>query len=246
MFDFFVKKNFLVDHLDGFTDIHNHILPGIDDGAKTVDESLGLIKGMGDIGITNFICTPHIMENYYPNNQGTIQTALSLVQNTLKWNDMSHVRLQAAAEHMIDSGFEHLVDSGGLMPIAKQYILVEMSYLQASLNFEESIKKLSDKGLFPIFAHPERYAYLQHHKQDYARMKELGMLFQLNLLSLSGYYGKEVHKKALILLNDNLIDFVGTDTHNENHLKQLKNIQLSPKVLDKVIPLINRTNYNFG
>ncbi len=246
MFDFFVKKKFLVDYLDGFTDIHNHILPGIDDGAKNVEESLSLIKGMGDIGISNFICTPHIMENYYPNNHETIQNALSLVQNELKNNNLSHVRIKAAAEHMIDSGFELLVDSNGLMPISDQYILVEMSYLQASLNFEESIKKLRDKGLFPIFAHPERYAYLRYDRGDYTRMKDLGMLFQLNLLSLSGYYGKDVHKKALALLDDNLIDFLGSDIHNENHLKHLTNIQISTKVLDKVIPLIARTSYNFG
>ena len=246
MFDFFVKKKFLVDYLDGFTDIHNHILPGIDDGAKNVEESLSLIKGMGDIGISNFICTPHIMENYYPNDHETIQNALSLVQNELKNNNLSHVRIKAAAEHMIDSGFELLVDSNGLMPISDQYILVEMSYLQASLNFEESIKKLRDKGLFPIFAHPERYAYLRYDRGDYTRMKDLGMLFQLNLLSLSGYYGKDVHKKALALLDDNLIDFLGSDIHNENHLKHLTNIQISTKVLDKVIPLIARTSYNFG
>lgn len=246
MFDFFVKKKFLVDYLDGFTDIHNHILPGIDDGAKTVAESLDLIKGMGAFGITNFICTPHIMENYYPNDHETIQNALSLIQNELKNNNLSHVRIKAAAEHMIDSGFELLVDSNGLMPISENYVLVEMSYLQASLNFKESIKKLRDKGLFPIFAHPERYAYLRYDRGDYTRMKELGMLFQLNLLSLSGYYGKDVHKKALALLENNHIDFLGSDIHNENHLKHLKNIQISTKVLDKVIPLIGRTSYNFG
>jgi tyrosine-protein phosphatase YwqE len=121
-----------------------------------------------------------------------------------------------------------------------------MSYLQASLNFEESIKKLGDQGLFPIFAHPERYAYLRYDRGDYTRMKALGMLFQLNLLSLSGYYGKDVHKKALALLENNQIDFLGSDIHNENHLKHLKNIQVSTKVLDKVIPLIARTSYNFG
>jgi protein-tyrosine phosphatase len=246
MFDFFVKKKFLVDYLDGFTDIHNHILPGIDDGAKTVTESLSLIEGMGAFGITNFICTPHIMENYYPNNRETIQSALSLVQNKLKINNLTHVRVQAAAEHMIDSGFELLVDSNSLMPISENYVLVEMSYLQASLNFEEAIKKLRDKGLFPIFAHPERYVYLRHHHGDYTRMKELGMLFQLNLLSLSGYYGKDVHKKALALLDNNLIDFVASDIHNESHLKYLKNVQISTKVLDKVIPLIGRTSYNFS
>ncbi|CAN0566572.1 unnamed protein product [Ectocarpus sp. 12 AP-2014] len=186
------------------------------------------------------------MENYYPNNQETIQSALAIVQNALKQNDLPDVQVQAAAEHMIDSGFELLVDSNSLMPISDNYILVEMSYLQASLNFEESIKKLSSQGLFPVFAHPERYGYLKQDRGDYSRMKDLGMLFQLNLLSLSGYYGKDVQKKAQHLLENNQIDFLGSDIHNENHLNQLKNIQISTKVLDKVIPLIARTSYNFG
>jgi protein-tyrosine phosphatase len=246
MFDFFVKKKFLVDYLDGFTDIHNHILPGIDDGAKNVEESLSLIKGMGAFGITNFICTPHIMENYYPNTPETIKNALNTIDKALKKEGNSDVRLRAAAEHMIDSGFETLLDTDGIMPISDQYILVEMSYLQASLNFEEAIQKLKDNDLFPIFAHPERYIYLKHNKGDYKRMKDLGMLFQLNLLSLSGYYGKEVHKKAVLLLENNLIDFVATDLHKENHLKCLKQIQITPNMLKLVMPLIERTSYNFG
>lgn len=246
MFDFFVKKKYLVDYLGGFTDIHNHILPGIDDGAKNVEESLSLIKGMGELGVTDFICTPHIMENYYPNTPTTIKNALNTLEKALKKEGDSDVRIRAAAEHMIDSGFENLVSTNSLMPIAKQYVLVEMSYLQASLNFDESIQKLKDKDLFPIFAHPERYVYLKYNKGDYNRMKDLGMLFQLNLLSLSGYYGKDVQKKALVLLENNLIDFVATDMHNENHLNYLKQIQITPNILKMVMPLIDRTSYNFS
>lgn len=246
MFDFFVKKKFLVDYLDGFTDIHNHILPGIDDGAKNIEESISLVKGMGDFGVTDFICTPHIMDNYYPNTSQTINTALCFLENAVKMEGLIAVSIKVAAEHMIDSGFEALLNADAIMPISNQYILVEMSYLQASLNFEECIQKLKDKGLYPIFAHPERYGYLKHNKGDYARMKNLGMLFQLNLLSLSGYYGKEVHKKAISLLENNLIDFVGTDLHNLNHLNNLKQVQISPKIVQLVQPLIERTSYNFG
>ena len=246
MFDFFVKKKYLVDYLGGFTDIHNHILPGIDDGAKNVEESLSLIKGMGELGVTDFICTPHIMENYYPNTPTTIKNALNTLEKALKKEGDSHVRIRAAAEHMIDSGFDILLDTDAIMAISNQYILVEMSYLQASLNFDESIQKLKDKGLFPIFAHPERYVYLKYNKGDYNRMKDLGMLFQLNLLSLSGYYGKDVQKKALVLLENNLIDFVATDMHNENHLNYLKQIQITPNILKMVMPLIERTSSNFS
>lgn len=246
MFDFHSKKKFLVDYLNGFTDIHNHILPAIDDGAKNVEESVYLIKGMGDFGVTDFIATPHIMENYYPNTAGTIKTAQSFLENALKMEGLDNVTIRVAAEHMIDSGFEALLDTNGIMPISKQYILIEMSYLQASLNFEKSVDQLREKGLFPIFAHPERYMYLKRNKGDYRRLKDTGMMFQLNLLSLSGYYGKEVHKKAIYLLEDNLIDFVGTDLHHKNHLKHLKQVQISPKVLKMVMPLIERTSYNFN
>jgi tyrosine-protein phosphatase YwqE len=246
MFDFFVKKKYLVDYLGGFTDIHNHILPGIDDGAKNVEESLSLIKGMGELGVTDFICTPHIMENYYPNTPTTIKNVLNTLEKALKKEGDSDVRIRAAAEHMIDSGFDILLDTDDIMAISNQYILVEMSYLQASLNFNESIQKLKDKGLFPIFAHPERYVYLTYNKGDYNRMKDLGMLFQLNLLSLSGYYGKDVQKKALVLLENNLIDFVATDMHNENHLNYLKQIQITPNILKMVMPLIERTSSNFS
>ncbi|UWX56116.1 hypothetical protein NYZ99_07405 [Maribacter litopenaei] len=110
MFSFFTKKRYLIDHLEGFVDIHNHILPGIDDGAKSVEDSLALIKGFGEFGVTDFICTPHIMENYYPNTPETINNSLGLLQNALKMNELKRVHIQAAAEHMIDAGFENRLD----------------------------------------------------------------------------------------------------------------------------------------
>ena len=97
MFSFFSKKHFLIDHLEGFIDIHNHILPGIDDGAKTVEDSIELIKGFNEFGVKDFICTPHIMENYYPNNPSTIQSSLSLLKNALKMNNLEHINIEAAA-----------------------------------------------------------------------------------------------------------------------------------------------------
>ena len=105
MFGIFNKKKFLVDFLEGLVDIHNHILPGIDDGAKTVEESLELIKNFSDFGIRNFIATPHIMHNYYPNDANTINTSLTLLKNGLLMNEVKDVCVKAAAEHMIDANF---------------------------------------------------------------------------------------------------------------------------------------------
>jgi len=245
MFDFFTKKNFLVDYLDGFTDIHNHILPGIDDGAKNVEESLDLIKGMGELGITDFICTPHIMENYYPNTPETIKTSLALLKNSVQMNNLDTVRVRAAAEHMIDSNFENIVEENKLMPLANRYLLVEMSYLQASLNFDVAIEKIKSKGYFPIFAHPERYAYLHANLNKYKEYKGNNVLFQLNMLSLGGYYGKNVQRKAHELLKLNMIDFIASDVHNLNQLKHLKDIKISPSELHLIAPIIERTSDTF-
>ncbi|TDS13453.1 tyrosine-protein phosphatase YwqE [Maribacter caenipelagi] len=245
MFSFFSKKHFLIDHLDGFIDIHNHVLPGIDDGAKTVEDSIELIKGFNEFGVTDFICTPHIMENYYPNNPNTINSSLSLLQNALKTNNLEHVHIEAAAEHMIDSGFEKILEDKNIMPLAKDYLLIEMSYLQASINFDSSVQKIKSAGLFPIFAHPERYAYLHKKLNAYSRYKNEGLLFQLNILSLGEYYGKEVKQTALWLLKNNLIDFVASDVHKITQLNYLKKISINEKTLMLIKPIIEKTIYNF-
>lgn len=245
MFSFFSKKHFLIDHLEGFIDIHNHILPGIDDGAKTVEDSIELIKGFNEFGVTDFICTPHIMENYYPNNPNTINTSLSLLKNALKMNNLEHVNVVAAAEHMIDSGFEKILEDKDIMPLAKNYLLIEMSYLQASINFDSSVEKIKSAGLFPIFAHPERYTYFHNKLKSLNKIKDKGVFFQLNMLSLSNYYGKDVNKVATHLIKENLIDFIASDTHSINHINHLKTITVNTALLDLLFPIITKTIYSF-
>ena len=245
MFSFFSKKHFLIDHLDGFIDIHNHILPGIDDGAKTIEDSIKLIKGFNEFGVTDFICTPHIMENYYPNNPSTIASSLSLLQNALKMNNLEHVNIESAAEHMIDSGFEKILEDKQIMPLAKNYLLIEMSYLQASINFDEAVKKIKKSNYSPILAHPERYVYFHNKLKALNKIKDTGVFFQLNMLSLSNYYGKDVNKIATHLIKENLIDFIASDTHSINHINQLKKITVNTSVLDLLFPIITKTIYSF-
>ena len=245
MFNFFSKKHFLIDHLEGFIDIHNHILPGIDDGAKTVEDSIKLIKGFNEFGVNDFICTPHIMENYYPNNPSTIQSSLSLLKNALKMNNLEHINIEAAAEHMIDSGFETILNEHKVMPLAKSYLLIEMSYLQASINFNEAIKKIKDSNYSPILAHPERYVYFHNKLKALDKIKNKGVFFQLNMLSLSNYYGKDVNKVAIHLIKENLIDFIASDTHSIHHINQLKKITVTTSLLDLLFPIITKTIYSF-
>lgn len=245
MFHIFSKKKFLIDYLDGFVDIHNHILPGIDDGAKTVEDSLDLIRAFSEFGCEKFIATPHIMDNYYPNDSETIGNALNQLRDELTSKDLKNISILAAAEHMIDSNFESILEKGEIMPLAKNYLLVEMSYLQTSLNFETAIQKVAAKRLFPILAHPERYVYLHHRIKKYNSYKERGILFQMNFLSLSEFYGKEVQKTAFKLLEEDLVDLIASDVHNLEQIESLKSIKLSNKQLGLLLPLVEKTIYNF-
>lgn len=246
MFGIFSKKKFLVDSLAGFVDIHNHILPGIDDGAKTVAESLRLIREFSEFGVRNFIATPHIMHNYYPNDADSINESLVSLKNGLLVNGMTDISVKAAAEHMIDAEFETLLETGKVMPLHKHYLLIEMSYLQASINFDQSIQNIAAKRYFPILAHPERYVYLHNRMDKYKQYRKKGILFQLNLLSLSDFYGKTVQNVAFKLLNAGMIDYVATDVHNMSQLENIRNTQISAKVLDNLLPIIERTINDFG
>ena len=247
MFSFFQKKEFLVDYLHGLVDIHNHILPGIDDGAKTVEESLALINGFMEFGVKAFKCTPHIMHNHYNNTPKTILKAYEQLSDGVKSKGWSDVKIDCAAEHMIDDNFESILEEKKVMPINNQYLLIEMSYLQPSFNFDVSIEQIAKHQYFPILAHPERYMYYHGQYGTYPSIKSNGVLFQLNLLSLTPEsYGPGVQKVSEKLLNDDLIDFVGTDIHNTRQLSLLKEIKVSQKVLVKLLPVIDRTIQSFS
>ncbi|WP_445381968.1 tyrosine-protein phosphatase [Robiginitalea sp. IMCC43444] len=245
MIEFFQKKRFLVDYLGGLVDIHNHILPGIDDGAKNIEESLGLIEAFGEIGITRFIATPHIMHGMYPNTPETIAAAHDELVSALMARDMKDIRVERAAEHMIDQRFSEIMVEGGFVPLHQSYMLVETSYLQKPFNFKEAILNIASRRMQPILAHPERYPYFSSKSKTYERYRAQGIRFQCNLLSFGGYYGTNIQKKALEMLEDETVDFVGSDVHNLKHLRALKQIQLPEKIIQKLIPVISRTVETF-
>ncbi len=226
----------------GFTwlsqDIHSHILPGIDDGSPDIDTSLQILRSLSDAGIKKFICTPHVIGDMYRNTPETINDALSKLQKAISQNGMS-VEISAAAEYMLDDHFMELLHKKEpLQKLTKNYILTELSYSTAPEKLEEISFEINTNNYQPLMAHPERYPYYHNNYQAYERLKELGFLLQVNLLSLTGYYGKTVAKAAKHILDNNLADFVGTDLHHFNHLNVLtdtKSIQLFEKYLgDKV------------
>ncbi|ALJ04017.1 histidinol phosphatase [Pseudalgibacter alginicilyticus] len=247
MFHFFQKKLFLKDLLEGFVDIHCHILPGIDDGASNITESLDLIDKLTQLGVSQFVATPHVMQDFYPNTDETIGDAFqSLIEAVSSSSKLSNIVINPAAEYMMDEYFEDHVLNNNLFTLKKNIVLVEISYFQAPINLEDIIRKIKKHGYKPVLAHPERYLYYHNNKEYYHRLKQLGCDFQLNLLSLSDYYGTNVQKKAQYLIDEKLIDFVGTDTHNLKHIEKLTNIKLSKTLYKNLEPLIQETNHTFS
>ena len=172
MFSFFHRKRYLVDQLNGFVDIHNHILPGIDDGAKTVEESIALIRAFSEFGVNNFVCTPHIMHNYYENTPETIQASFKLLKKEMANQGILDVSVDIAAEHMIDDNFEQILAQAQVMPLRKYHLLVEMSFLQPPINFDLAIQKILSQNYFPILAHPERYMFFHDNFESYRALKQ--------------------------------------------------------------------------
>lgn len=233
---FHSKKN--IPLYQGFSwlaqDIHSHILPGIDDGSPDIETSLQLLQSLSDAGIQKFICTPHIIGDMYRNTPETINNALSRLKKALEQNGMS-MEISAGAEYMLDDHFlELLRNKAPLMKLCKNYILTELSYSTAPEKLEKISFEININNYQPLMAHPERYPYYHHNYDAYYRMKELGFLLQVNLLSLTGYYGKNVAKAARFILENKLADFVGTDLHHFNHLNVLtdsKSIEIFEKYL---------------
>jgi tyrosine-protein phosphatase YwqE len=245
MFQIFATKKFLADYLEYFVDVHNHILPGIDDGAADVSESIQLIRGFGELGIRKFVATPHIMFHYHPNTPITIRESLDLLKNAMLNEGLNDISVDAAAEHMIDDNFESILDLGEVMPLRKDHLLVEMSFLQPPINFDEAIVKIASNRLYPVLAHPERYKFLHQRTQDYGQYKKSGIQMQLNLLSLGDYYEKDIQKMAFKLLDEGLIDYVASDVHRVDHLNIIKETTLPSSVLKQIIPVINNTIETF-
>lgn len=204
-------------------DMHNHILPGIDDGSKSVEDSLVLLDGLKGLGFKNFICTPHILDGVHQNNKNTIEGARTLLQNELD-KQAGSPKIFAAAEHMIDDNLAELVKTNSLCVMPGGYVLIEMSYLQESKALFQTILDIQNLGYKPILAHPERYNYYHYNFDMYKQIKDAGCSLQLNLLSISRYYGIEVKSTALTLIKSGMYDFAGTDLHHTRHLAALEEV----------------------
>jgi tyrosine-protein phosphatase YwqE len=200
-------------------DMHSHILPGIDDGAATVEDSIIFIREMMDMGIKKIIATPHIMYDYYRNTPETINAALDVLRAELVKKGID-ITVEAAAEYFFDEHFIKLVNEGKLLTIGGKYILIEFGFITAPPVFIPTFQKLKDVGLQPILAHPERYPYYK--LDDFQNLKDWGFSLQINTISLTGYYGKETKHMAEELVDNNLVDFISSDMHHLRHVEALR------------------------
>ncbi len=210
-------------------DFHSHLVPGIDDGAKTMDESLELLRGLYELGYTHVVTTPHINSAFYPNDRTTILAGLEQLQAAVLAAGIP-IELGGAAEYYIDEHFENLLHQEALLPVFDDWVLVETSFFGAPPNLHELLFRMQTKGYRPILAHPERYAYLAvGDLRPYRELRERGCRLQVNLLSLNGHYGPQVQKTAEQLLRAGLVDYLCTDLHHQHHLQEL------PQVLERKV-----------
>lgn len=218
MFSLFKSKPRLKDLIpENHIDIHSHLLPGIDDGAKTFEDTLSLTKALQGFGVSEFITTPHIIQHVWDNTHEQILAKSATAILTLEKNNIS-APFKAAAEYLMDDQFVHLFQSGELLTLKDNYVLVEMSYINAPIQLYSILFDLQVAGYIPVLAHPERYLFYQNNFSEYAKLKKAGCLFQLNLLSIVGYYGTGIMKTAEQLLQKGMYTYVGSDVHHNNHI----------------------------
>lgn len=223
MFSIFKKKQSIANDFSGLhTDMHSHLLPGIDDGATDTGNSLQLIKGLQELGYKKFITTPHVFWDMYKNDPTTINAAHQVLQAEMREAGMS-TSIHAAAEYFMDDHFDALIErKEPLLTIKDNMVLVEFSFVSEPVNFKDQLFRLQINGYQPILAHPERYTYFEFNKKIFDDLKNAGCYFQVNLLSLAGYYGKPTQDLAQYLLKKNYINLLGTDLHHLRHLEALR------------------------
>lgn len=203
-------------------DIHSHMIPGIDDGVETVEDAVEMIRKLQDLGYTRAITTPHVMWDCYKNTPEIILSGLEDVRKASKEAGLT-IQIDAAAEYFIDEHFIELLTTGQeLLTLPGNRLLVELPYSTPLMNTSETLFSILERGYQPVLAHPERYTYFYQDPSVYKKLADQGCELQVNVLSLTTYYGENVNKMAEWLLKHDLISFLGTDAHRLQHLEMIR------------------------
>lgn len=231
MFGLFKKqaKNPLFNFSAIGTDMHSHILPGIDDGAHNLEMAIAMARKYVELGFAKVIATPHVMADFYRNTPDTINAALDSLSNELIKQNIP-LEVAAAAEYYLDETFLTKLHKKQVLPFGDNYLLFELSYINMPRNLVEVIAAIQDAGFKPVLAHPERYPYYHGSIENYLQIKDYGCALQLNTISLTGYYGKGCKQTAEQLVDEHAIDFIGSDMHHGRHAVALKDSLLLPRV----------------
>ena len=222
MWPLFRKKITVPSDLSGLhCDMHSHLIPGIDDGSPDLETSIRLIRGLMDLGYKKIITTPHVNADIFPNTSAIIRAGQAELTGELERQKID-VELSAAAEYLIDDSFMRMLDNDEpLLTLQDRLVLVELSFAVPAMNLKEVLFQLQLKGYQPVLAHPERYLYFGANKAWYQELRDAGCLFQLNLMSFSGHYGRESLQLVEYLVKKKFVDLLGTDLHHEKHLEVL-------------------------
>jgi tyrosine-protein phosphatase YwqE len=240
MFSFLKSKPLLKEILpNDYIDIHNHILPGIDDGAASIEDTDTLIAGMKELGISNAIVTPHTFFGRWDNTTHDIHTAFE--KQSKEAIDNTYI-IRSASEYMLDPRLIAGAKTEPLLCIKDNYLLVELHLFTCPMDLYELLFELKIKGYKIVIAHPERYVYFHNNIQKFEKLKDFGVDFQMNLLSLTGYYSKSILQCTQQLLDYNFYDFTGTDIHHVQHIERLKNKPLEYFNKNKLIDLLEKNN----
>lgn len=224
LFSFFKNKNQLkIENVSPIkVDMHSHLIFDVDDGSESLDQSIELIVNLTDLGYEKIITTPHIMNDFYKNSKDNLLPKRDIILKELEKKEIK-TKFNVAAEYYLDDGFlNKLKDKDNLLLIENKFILVETSYLNEPINLSTVIFEIQANGYTPILAHPERYTYMYNDFEKYEELYSKGVKFQLNLNSLCGYYSKGAKDIAAKLIENKMIDFVGTDCHGQKHIDKLK------------------------
>ena len=231
--EFSLFKKPILPLFDGFVDYHSHILPGVDDGVRSCEDSKKILKEYSRLGVRKVYLTPHVMEDV-PNTPEQLKQRFEELKAFLEGSEYPELHL--ASENMLDGLFSERLERGELLPLEGQTVLVETSYYNPPYNMEDLIFSLKSSGYTPLLAHPERYRYME--KSDFLHWRNIGVQFQMNLSSLVGFYGDSARKNAEMLLKENMYDYIGTDLHRYRVLEMYEGAKLSKGIIPYIEKLI--------
>lgn len=203
------------------TDMHSHLIPGIDDGVATVEESIKMIRGLMDFGYRKFITTPHILPGMYNNTAASIMPGLELVRRAIADQHLG-VQIEAAGEYYYDEAFEEMAKEAELLTFGGKRILFELPNMHQPPRLRDTIFALTIRGITPVLAHVERYPYLyENGLGDVDDLVQMGVEMQINIGTFAGIYGPQLQKAAYQMVDGGLVSYLGSDLHGEKHLGYL-------------------------